>query len=126
MWLLVPAAWELDHVALEGEVAAQDRDAARLLDRLGDRVDYLLPGRLLRGRGLLEEALAADVGEIDGDVLAQRLQMIGVFPEIPILRGERKSDPTRPGCSLPTTNKPKPEERPANSFSFKHLLGNPL
>ena len=70
---------------------------AGYLDRLVDRVDHLLPGRLLRGRGLLEqplpgagelvleepalleppgeEALAAGVGEINGDVLAPRLQV---------------------------------------------------
>ena len=57
----VPAALvagELDHAALGGEVAAQDRQAARGLERIVERADDALAGRLARLGGVRPDRLA--------------------------------------------------------------------
>ena len=48
-------AGELDHAALGREVAAQDRDPAGLLDRVVERADDFLAGRLLGLVGVLAD-----------------------------------------------------------------------
>ena len=48
-------AGELDDAALGGEVAAQDRDAAGLLDRVVERADDFLAGRLVGLVGVLAD-----------------------------------------------------------------------
>src|SRR5690606_19636882 len=53
-------AGELDHASFRGEVAAQDRDAARLLERILARADDRLAARLLRLLRLLADRLAGD------------------------------------------------------------------
>ena len=51
-------AGELDHRALGGEVAAQDREPAGGLERVGERADDLLAGRFVRRAGVLADRLA--------------------------------------------------------------------
>ena len=53
-------AGELHDAALGREVAAEDRDAAGLLDRVVDRPDHFLAGRLVGLVGLLADRLAGD------------------------------------------------------------------
>src|SRR4029079_9767481 len=100
-------AGQLHDGALGREVAAEDREAAGLLDGVGERADDLLAGRLLRlarvladaaaGDGLgvlvedprLEQALghdadAAGVVEVLGDEAAAGLEVAG--------RGRGRSD----------------------------------
>src|SRR6266508_6544614 len=53
-WSRMPGAvvaGQLDHAALGREVAVHDLDPAGLLERLVDRGDHPLAGRLPRGRG---------------------------------------------------------------------------
>ena len=51
---------DLDHAALGGQVAAQDRQAAVRLERRVERPDHLLAGRLDRARGLLGDRASRD------------------------------------------------------------------